>query len=148
MGSGLTKTIAVIVPALSLALVAGCHVLSGPREPATELLSVPRESATELPSVPQESPTELLSVPQESTAELPSVPQESTTERMNRLCESCGVSSHEANKLITNVQRVEIKRKDAIGLFKMSFRELGNEEACAACAEAIMDVVDEISARE
>lgn len=144
MGSGLTKTIAVIVPVLSLA---GCYVLSGPREPATELPSVPQESPTELLSVPQESTAELPGVPQETATEVPSVPQESTTERMNRLCESCGVSSYEANKLITNVQRVEIKRKDAIGLFEMSFRELGNEEACAACAEAIMDVVDEISGR-
>jgi hypothetical protein len=103
MGSCLTKTIAVIVPVLSLAM-AGWYVLTHP--------------------------------------------QESPTERLNRVCESCGVTSDEFNKLIANVQRVEIKRKDAIGLFKMSFRDRGGAEVCAACAEAIMDVVDEMSERE
>lgn len=125
MGSGLTKTIAVIVPALSLA-VAGCY-------PLTQS---------------QESITEPLSGPQKSPAELLSVPQESPTERMNRLCESCGVTSDEFDKLIRNVQRVEIKRRDAIGLFKLSFRERGEAEVCAACAEAIMAVVDEMSERQ
>ncbi len=133
MGSGLTKTIAVIVPVLLLGLV-GCYLLTQSRESTTEPLSGPQKSTTELLSVPQESPAELLSVAQESTRE-----------RMNRLCASCGVTSDEFDKLIRNVQRVEIKRKDAIGLFKMSFRDRGDAEVCAACAVAIMDVVDEMS---
>ncbi len=158
MGSGLTKTIAVILPLLSLALGAGWYVFSGAQESATELpsvpqgsttevLSAPQESATELPSASPELPSELPTAPQESTTDVLSAAQESTRERMDRLCGSCGVTTHDANKLITNVQRVEIKRKDAIALFKMSFREFGDAEVCAACAEAIMDVVDEVRER-